>query len=73
MAKEVVPRLSVQIPPDVDHADRDGSSAVFGESLTWTCHHGYTSAETGEGQFSLTCASDGSFIGQGALLSSCLF
>lgn len=43
----------------------DGSSAVFGESITWTCDEGCACAETDEGQFSLTCASNGKFSGQG--------
>ena len=37
--------------PHFDNADSGGSSAKFEESITWTCHEGYTT-ETGEAVFS---------------------
>ena len=52
--------------PHVDNADSSNLSAYFNESITWTCLEGFTSTKTGEGQLSLTCASNGNFSGQGS-------
>ena len=40
MEKKLCAKIVCEEALHVDHAVGDGSSAVFGESITWTCDEG---------------------------------